>query len=99
MPRGRAGQHTAWAYCHVPHGSTVDMTARLETQIERFAPGFRDRILARSIMFPTALEQYNASYIGGAVNEAVEDLFVLFTHRTVTSSPCDPHVLRRYTCY
>ena len=53
--RAPAGQHTAWAYCHVPHGSTVDMTARLEAQIERFAPGFRDCILARSVMSPAAL--------------------------------------------
>ena len=63
--RAPAGQHTAWAYCHVPHGSTVDMTERLEAQIERFAPGFRDCVLARNVMSPAALEQYNANYIVG----------------------------------
>src|SRR5262249_35596141 len=61
--RAPAGQHTAWAYCHVPHGSTVDMTTRLEAQIERFAPGFRDCILARGVMSPAAFGQYNAHYI------------------------------------
>ena len=54
--RAPAGKHTAWAYCHVPHGSTVDMTERIEAQIERFAPGFRERILARHTMNTAAME-------------------------------------------
>jgi len=54
--RAPAGKHTAWAYCHVPNGSTVDMTAAIEAQVERFAPGFRDRILARSSRDPAAME-------------------------------------------
>ena len=61
-PRGR---HTAWAYCHVPNGSTVDMTARIERQIERFAPGFQDLILARHSMAPEALEAHNPNLVGG----------------------------------
>ena len=66
--RAPAGQHTAWAYCHVPNGSTVDMTARVEAQIERFAPGFSRTILARSIRPPAAMEEHNANLIGGDIN-------------------------------
>ena len=58
--RAPAGRHVAWAYCHVPHASGVDMLERIESQIERFAPGFRDRVLARSVMGPAALERHNA---------------------------------------
>ncbi|SPE35502.1 Protein p49 [Candidatus Sulfopaludibacter sp. SbA6] len=65
--RAPAGKHTAWAYCHVPNGCTVDMTARIEAQIERFAPGFRERILARHAMGPAALEARNANYVGGDI--------------------------------
>ncbi|HEX3394679.1 MAG TPA: NAD(P)/FAD-dependent oxidoreductase [Acidimicrobiales bacterium] len=65
--RAPAGKHTFWAYCHVPHGSTVDMTSAIEDQIERFAPGFRDRVLARSAMFPADLERHNANEVGGDV--------------------------------
>ena len=65
--RAPAGKHTGWAYCHVPNGSTVDMTERIETQVERFAPGFRDRILARSVLGPADLEAGNANLDGGDV--------------------------------
>ncbi len=65
--RAPTGQHTFWAYCHVPHGSTVDMTVPIEDQIERFAPGFRDRVLARHVMRPADLEAYNANYVGGDI--------------------------------
>ncbi len=71
--RAPAGGHTVWAYCHVPNGSTVDMSARLEAQIERFAPGFRDRIIARSLRGAPAMEQYNPNYIGGDINGGVQD--------------------------
>ncbi len=77
--RAPRGCHTVWAYCHVPNGSMVDMSARLEAQIERFAPGFRDRILARSVMGPAAMEQYNANYIGGDINGGLQDWRQLFT--------------------
>jgi phytoene dehydrogenase-like protein len=63
--RAPAGQHTAWAYCHVPNGSTVDYLETIERQIERFAPGFRDCILARSISPPAALERWNPNLVGG----------------------------------
>jgi phytoene dehydrogenase-like protein len=96
--RAPAGQHTAWAYCHVPHGSTVDMTARLEAQIERFAPGFRDCILARSVLSPAALEQYNANYIGGDINGGVQDLWQLFTRPAVRFIPYATPVKGLYIC-
>jgi phytoene dehydrogenase-like protein len=65
--RAPAGQHTGWAYCHVPHGSEVDMTERIERQIERFAPGFRDTILARAVRTPAAIEAHNPNMIGGDI--------------------------------
>ena len=65
--RAPAGKHTFWAYCHVPHASTLDMTAAVETQIERFAPGFRDRVVARHVMGTRELEVHNANYVGGDI--------------------------------
>jgi phytoene dehydrogenase-like protein len=65
--RAPAGRHTAWAYCHVPNGSTLDMTDAIERQVERFAPGFRDRILARHVFTPAKLEAYNANLVGGDI--------------------------------
>lgn len=65
--RAPAGKHTLWAYCHVPNGSTVDMTSRIEAQLERFAPGFRDLVLARSALAPADLERYNPNYAGGDI--------------------------------
>jgi phytoene dehydrogenase-like protein len=66
--RAPAGKHTGWAYCHVPHGSTEDMSAAMERQIERFAPGFRDRILARHTMSSADYESYDANLIGGDIS-------------------------------
>ncbi len=66
--RAPAGNHTAWAYCHVPNGSTIDMTQRIEDQIERFAPGFRDCILERRVFTPADLEAADANLIGGDVS-------------------------------
>jgi phytoene dehydrogenase-like protein len=85
--RAPEGMHTAWAYCHVPHGSTFDMTERIEAQIERFAPGFRERILARHVLTPADLERYNANYIGGDINGGVQDLWQLFTRPTFRLVP------------
>lgn len=72
---GRAppGKHTGWAYCHVPHGSTFDMTERIEAQIERFAPGFRDRILARARTAPADLERRNENCVGGDITGGQND--------------------------
>ena len=72
--RAPDGTHTAWAYCHVPNGSTVDMTARIEAQVERFAPGFRDRIIGRHVMGPAAMESHDGNYIGGDINGGMADL-------------------------
>jgi phytoene dehydrogenase-like protein len=85
--RAPAGQHTAWAYCHVPNGSTVDMTARIEAQVERFAPGFRERILARSALGPAEIERYNANYVGGDINAGAATLSQLFTRPVARVSP------------
>jgi phytoene dehydrogenase-like protein len=71
--RAPAGRHTAWGYCHVPNGSTIDMTERIEAQVERFAPGFRDLILARSVRSPAALEAYDENYVGGDINGGLQD--------------------------
>ena len=71
--RAPEGRHTAWAYCHVPSGSTVDMTDRIEGQVERYAPGFRDLILARSVRGPAALEAYDENYVGGDINGGFQD--------------------------
>lgn len=72
--RAPAGQHTGWAYCHVPNGCTEDMTARIEAQVERFAPGFRDCILARHSISPTQLEAHNPAMIGGDMAGGQNDL-------------------------
>ena len=71
--RAPEGRHTAWAYCHVPSGSTVDMTDRIEGQVERYAPGFRDLILARSVRGPAALEAHDENYVGGDINGGFQD--------------------------
>jgi phytoene dehydrogenase-like protein len=80
--RAPAGKHTAWAYCHVPNGSTADMTQRIEAQVERFAPGFRELILARSAMGPAAMEAHNPNYVGGDINAGAADL-----RQTVARTP------------
>jgi phytoene dehydrogenase-like protein len=72
--RAPEGTHTVWAYCHVPNGSTVDMTERIEAQIERFAPGFRDRIIGRHVLGPADLERRHPNYIGGDINGGAADL-------------------------
>ena len=72
--RAPAGKHIAWAYCHVPNGSSVDMLERLEGQIERFAPGFRETVLARRVLSPTQLESMDANLVGGDIGGGVMDL-------------------------
>jgi phytoene dehydrogenase-like protein len=72
--RAPEGRHTGWAYCHVPNGSTADMTERIERQIERFAPGFRDVILARRAMSPADVEAHNPNMIGGDIGGGANDL-------------------------
>jgi phytoene dehydrogenase-like protein len=85
--RAPAGKHTAWGYCHVPHGSTVDMTERIEAQVERFAPGFRDLILARHTMNTVAMERHNPNYVGGDIAGGVTDWWQLFTRPVAQVNP------------
>ena len=85
--RAPDGRHTAWAYCHVPNGSDVDMTERIESQVERFAPGFRERILARSALGPADLERSNPNYVGGDINGGLADLRQLLTRPVARWSP------------
>ena len=85
--RAPDGRHTAWAYCHVPNGSSVDMTERIESQVERFAPGFRERILARSALAPADLERSNPNYVGGDINGGLADLRQLLTRPVARWSP------------
>jgi phytoene dehydrogenase-like protein len=85
--RAPAGRHTAWAYCHVPNGSRVDMTDRIERQLERFAPGFCARILARHAMAPADLERHNANCVGGDINGGIQDLGQLFTRPVARVTP------------
>jgi phytoene dehydrogenase-like protein len=80
--RAPAGKHTAWAYCHVPSGSTADMLPRIEAQIERFAPGFRDQVLARAVMTPADIEAHNANLVAGDIGSGVVDLRQFFTRPT-----------------
>ena len=72
--RAPDGKHTAWAYCHVPNGSTVDRTDDIEAQVERFAPGFRDVIAARHVRMPLEAEADNRNAVGGDVNGGVMDI-------------------------
>jgi phytoene dehydrogenase-like protein len=85
--RAPAGKHTGWAYCHVPSGSTVDLTDCVERQVERFAPGFRSLILARCVTTCADFERYNPNYVVGAVTGGVADLFQLFTRPVARWNP------------
>ena len=90
--RAPAGQHTGYAYCHVPSGSTVDRTAAIEAQIERFAPGFRERILARHVTTPSDFEHLNPNCVGGAITGGMADLTQLFTRPVARWNPyTTPH--------
>jgi phytoene dehydrogenase-like protein len=94
--RAPRGKHTAWGYCHVPNGSTKDMSSAIEAQIERFAPGFRARILQRSVMLPADLQQHNANLVGGDVGGGAVTLSQLFMRPTRRLySTTDPRI---YIC-
>lgn len=96
--RAPQGKHTLWAYCHVPNGSTFDMRDRIEAQIERFAPGFRERIMSRHVRSPLEMEQHNANYIGGDINGGVQDLRQLFTRPTMRLVPYSTPDKSIYLC-
>jgi phytoene dehydrogenase-like protein len=94
--RAPEGRHTVWAYCHVPNGSTVDMTERILNQVERFAPGFRDRILAAATRGPADLERYDPNYVGGDIGGGRQDIWQFFTRPAVQPDPYrtpDPAIL------
>ena len=96
--RAPQGMHTLWAYCHVPHGSSVDMAPRIESQIERFAPGFKHRILARSIRTAVDMERYNPNYVGGDINTGIQDLFQLFTRPAPRINPYSTPIKNVFLC-
>jgi phytoene dehydrogenase-like protein len=96
--RAPAGKHTAWAYCHVPNGSTTDMTERIERQVERFAPGFRGRILARHVMPPAELERHNANYIGGDIVGGSNDMWQLLARPVPRLNPYATPVKGWFLC-
>jgi len=85
--RAPEGKHIAWAYCHVPNGSKFEMLSRIEEQIERFAPGFRDCILARRTMNCSDMELYNANLVGGDINGGAADFFQLIARPVLSLSP------------
>lgn len=85
--RAPRGKHTLWAYCHVPNGSTVDMSDAVESQIERFAPGFKQTILKRHTMHAAAFEGYNSNYVGGAITGGVADLWQFVTRPVARFNP------------
>jgi phytoene dehydrogenase-like protein len=96
--RAPAGKHVGWAYCHVPAGSTADMTDAIEGQVERFAPGFRERILARASMNAEGMEAYNPNYVGGDINGGLMDLRQLFTRPVARPVPYTTPDERLFIC-
>lgn len=96
--RAPEGKHTLWAYCHVPNGSEEDMTERIEDQIERFAPGFRDCVLARHGFSAMAMERHNPNYVGGDINGGVQDLRQLYFRPVMAAVPYATPVPGLYLC-
>ena len=96
--RAPAGSHTLWAYCHVPNGSDVDVSESIERQIERFAPGFRDLVLARSIMRPADLQAYDANYVGGDINGGAADVRQLVARPVARLNPYATPNPRLFIC-
>lgn len=96
--RAPTGKHTAWAYCHVPNGSTVDMTSIIEEQVERFAPGFKQTIMAKHTFNTVTLQQYNPNYIGGDINGGIIDLGQLYTRPALRLSPYKTSASGLYIC-
>lgn len=96
--RAPQGQHTGWAYCHVPLGSKVDMTEVIERQVERFAPGFRQTILERHVYSPAGFERYNANYVGGDISGGVMNITQLFNRPALRLSPYRTSANGIYIC-
>lgn len=96
--RAPGGNHTLWGYCHVPNGSDVDMTDRIESQIERFAPGFRDLILDRHVLDAPSMERYNANYVGGDINGGMQNLRQFFARPIIRWDPYSTPNDRLFIC-
>jgi phytoene dehydrogenase-like protein len=96
--RAPAGKHTLWAYCHVPFGSSVDMTSRIEQQIERFAPGFGERVLARHVMGPARLEAWNPNLAGGDISGGASTLWQLLVRPVPGATPYRTPLPGVYLC-
>jgi phytoene dehydrogenase-like protein len=96
--RAPSGKHTLYAYCHVPNGSTMDMTERMESQIERFAPGFRDCILARSALSPAEMQRRNANLVGGDIGGGAGDLAQVFARPVASLDPYATSIDGVYLC-
>jgi phytoene dehydrogenase-like protein len=96
--RAPSGKHTAWAYCHVPNGSNVDMTDRIEKQIERFAPGFRDCVLARHAMNCAEMERRNPNLVGGDISGGLVDLWQLLARPIFSPNPYRTSIPGVYLC-
>lgn len=98
VPPGEATAQTAWAYCHVPRGSTADMTAIIERELERHAPGFRDCIIGRHVIRAAEYEAYNPNFIGGDISGGVQDWRQLFTRPVARIDPYATPNPRLYLC-
>jgi phytoene dehydrogenase-like protein len=96
--RAPAGKHTAWVYCHAPANTTLDLTSRIEAQIERFAPGFCERVLARATHNPVEMERYNPNYIGGDINGGAQDIFQFFARPVWSLNPYKTPARGIYIC-
>jgi phytoene dehydrogenase-like protein len=96
--RAPAGKHTFWAYCHIPFGSIFDMASRIEQQIERFAPGFRERILARNVMGPERLEAWNPNLAGGDISGGDSSLWQLIARPILSATPYRTPLPGVYLC-
>lgn len=96
--RAPAGKHTAWAYCHAPNGCTLNLTDHIERQVERFAPGFRERVLARSILTPADLERRNANLIGGDISGGMMDLRQVLARPVLSLAPYRTPLRGVYIC-
>src|SRR5205814_3212423 len=96
--RAPAGKHTLWTYCHVPNGSTVDMSARIEKQIERFAPGFSEVVLARSVSTSRDVEAHNANCAGGDIAGGASDGLQFFARPVMALDPYATAACGLYLC-
>ena len=96
--RAPEGRHTLWAYTHVPNGSAEDVTGNIEAQLERFAPGFRDLVLRRSVLGPAAMEARNPNYVGGDINGGSADLRQLFARPMARPNPYRTPIDGVYLC-